>query len=324
MRCRHRASTFPAFFSPFFQDTVGEWRNGWFSACSPLSQRGVRGDFPGRGADVRNPPQPPFSKGGGKKGGVIMAMLCALLLTGPLHAEPDTLSRIRFEPRPGALVDADLVLRDRSGERLRLGDLLDGPPLILALVWYRCPNLCGLLLDALARDLAATGLTAGQDYRVVAVSIDPRETPEHARQKAALLGEQRSLAGWSFLTARDTVSRQLADTVGIGYVYDAASDQYGHPAAVSFISPAGRVSGYLSGVAFPAPELMDTIDTARGDGILDTARQFLMRCFRYDPVTGQYTLRIVWLLRAAGVLTLLGLGGGLTWLALRERREQAP
>jgi len=251
-------------------------------------------------------------------------LLLGLLMLAPLHAEPDTLSRIRFEPRPGALVDADLVLRDRSGERLRLGDLLDGPPLILALVWYRCPNLCGLLLDALARDLAATGLTAGEDYRVVAVSIDPRETPEHARDRAALLGEQWALDGWRLLTARDAVSRGLADTVGIGYVYDPGSDQYGHPAAVSFISPAGRVSGYLSGVAFPSPELTDAIDTARGDGLLDTARQFLMRCFRYDPVTGQYTLRIVWLLRVAGVLTLLGLGGSLLWLALRERREGTP
>jgi len=247
-------------------------------------------------------------------------LLLGLLLIVPCHAAPGTLERIRFEPRPGALLDADLALADRHGQRLRLGDLLDGPPLVLALVWYRCPNLCGLLLDALARDLAATGLAAGEDYRVVAVSVDPRETPADASAKAALLGEQWALEGWQLLTAREAVSRQLADSVGIGYVYDAESDQYGHPAAVTFVSPAGRVSGYLSGVAFPSPELGEAIATARGDGLLDTARQFLMRCFRYDPVTGQYTLRIVWLLRVAGVATLLGLGGGLLWLAFRDAR----
>ena len=55
--------------------------------------------------------------------------------------------------------------------------------MILALVYYRCPLLCNQVLNGLTRSLKPLSLDAGKDFDVVAVSINPEETPELARQE---------------------------------------------------------------------------------------------------------------------------------------------
>ena len=52
--------------------------------------------------------------------------------------------------------------------------------MILALVYYQCPSLCNMILNGVVRSVRSLQMTAGKEYDVVAVSFDPRETPEMA------------------------------------------------------------------------------------------------------------------------------------------------
>jgi hypothetical protein len=42
---------------------------------------------------------------------------------------------------------------------------------------YRCPNLCGIVLNSFVTSLKGLTYNAGDRYEVVVVSIDPRDTP---------------------------------------------------------------------------------------------------------------------------------------------------
>ena len=101
---------------------------------------------------------------------------------------------------PGA---PDLRFRDEEGREIRLGDYLGRRPVILALVYYRCPLLCNQVLNGLTRSLKAVSLDAGSDFDVVAVSINPEETPELARPEETAYLERYDRPGaergWHFL-----------------------------------------------------------------------------------------------------------------------------
>lgn len=119
---------------------------------------------------------------------------------------PKELTGIEIEERPGAKIPTDVRLRDGHGRDVRLADYFDGEhPVILALAYYECPMLCTLVLNGLLDGLKGTDLTAGKDFRVVVISIDPRDTPEMAQKKRDMYvtsyGRPVADRGWDFLVA---------------------------------------------------------------------------------------------------------------------------
>ena len=87
-----------------------------------------------------------------------LRFLLVLLLAAPqfaVAASPPDFSGLAYEQRPGNRLPLQAVLRDETGRSVRLTDLFGGKPLILALGYFHCPNLCGVvradLFDALAR-----------------------------------------------------------------------------------------------------------------------------------------------------------------------------
>jgi protein SCO1/2 len=102
--------------------------------------------------------------------GVLLAVAAPVTAAG---LQPGQFGALAFRQHPGAQVPLNTVLVDESGRRVRLGPLLNGKPAVLVLEYLRCPNLCGLVLSGLVRDLKAAGLRPGRDLQFVAVSIDP-------------------------------------------------------------------------------------------------------------------------------------------------------
>ena len=94
--------------------------------------------------------------------------------------------------------------------------------------------------------------TAGRDFQVVAISIDPRDGPAEARaaenQYAAELGTTAS--GWHFLTGSEELIRRVADAIGFPFRYDPAVDQYAHPAGVTIATAQGKISRYVLGLGY--------------------------------------------------------------------------
>ena len=116
---------------------------------------------------------------------------------------PEELEGVGITEKLGARIPRDLIFTDSTGEQVRLGELLDGrKPLLLTMNYSDCPMLCNLQLNALVEGLSDMQWTLGDEYRVVTVSLDPKEAVERAAAtKERYLnqyGEHAKKDGWKF------------------------------------------------------------------------------------------------------------------------------
>jgi protein SCO1/2 len=249
--------------------------------------------------------------------------LLALLLAHPVMAasDPSDALGIAYDQKPGALLPRELTLIDETGQPVRLGDLAQGKPTLVALVYFRCPNLCGVVLGDLLSGLQAAALSPANDYRLVAVSIDPGETPADAaaakRRHLDDFPTPDAAAGWHFLTGSAAALATLEQAVGYQARFDAPLKQYIHPAGIVVATPDGRVARYLLGVGYRPNDLKLSLLEARTGTIAAATREILLTCWHYDPATGRYSLAIVNLLRLGALLTVATVGGML-YLAFRQ------
>lgn len=239
-------------------------------------------------------------------------------------AAPDSVvNRVGFDQNLGVRLPLERRFRDDSGRELALGDILSGRPVLLAPVYYGCPLLCTQTLNALTRALKPLSLDAGKGFDVVALSIDPTETPElAAKKKASYLeryGRPGTEAGWHFLTGDEASIKAVTQAIGFRYTYNPQTKLYAHAAGVIVLTPDGRTSRYFFGIDFPPRELQSEIQQAQAGKIGSPLRQWLLLCYDYDAATGKYTLSILRLMRVLGVSTVLALGSFLFVMFRRER-----
>lgn len=241
---------------------------------------------------------------------------------------PKELTNIEIEEKPGAKLPVDVRLRDGQGRDVRLGDYFDGEhPVILALAYYECPMLCTLVLNGLLDGLKGTDLTAGKDYRVVVISIDPRDTPEMANKKrdtyVKAYGRPVADRGWDFTVADQADVKRVADTIGFRYRWDEPSKQFAHAAGIFVASPNGTLSRTLYGIAFPSKDVKLALLEATEGKIGSTLNRVLLFCFHYSVAENRYVLATRRLMKAGGVLTVIGLAALLASYWRSERRRQA-
>jgi protein SCO1/2 len=244
--------------------------------------------------------------------------LGALLASTPAPAqevrgpEVGLLRKVAFAQHLGAQLPLDTPLRDEQGRDVRFGDFFGKKPVIVLFVYFECPMLCTLELNGLVRNLKALTMSAGKEFDIVTVSIDPTETPALARAKKAgylkRYGRPGAELGWHFLTGTEPNIRRLADTVGFQYVYDPKSKQYAHPAGLVIATPSGRIARYIYGVDFPANNLRWSLIDASSGKVGTPVDRLLLMCFHYDPSTGRYNFAVMAAVRASGVATVLSLG----------------
>lgn len=239
---------------------------------------------------------------------------------------PTELEGVGVTEHLDAQVPLDLPLVDSSGRPVVLGEMFDGQhPVILTMNYSNCPMLCSLQLDGLFEGLKAMRWTIGQEFRMVTVSIDPKELPERAqltKQKyLKLYGRPGGESGWWFLTGKEEHIRRLADAVGFGYVYLPDQDQYAHAAVSIICTPSGRVARYLYGIQYDPQTLRLALVEASEGKVGSSADRFLLFCFHYDAEKGRYAPAAFRLMQIGAALTTVFLGGMLLVLWRRERRR---
>jgi protein SCO1 len=241
----------------------------------------------------------------------------------PASAQPEMLRGVGIDQKLDAQVPLDLVFRNEQGAEVTLGSLLRGKPVVLNLVYYECPMLCTLVLNGLLSSMKALPFTAGDEFDVITLSFDPRETPALAAQKKATYLEQyrRPAAehGWHFLTGDAASIEQLAAAVGFRYRYDPQRKEFAHAAGLTVLTPQGVVARYLFGVEFAPRDLKFALMEAAENRIGTPIDQLLLLCYHYDPSSGRYSTAVLTGLRAGAVLTVLALGGFIFWTVRRER-----
>lgn len=251
-------------------------------------------------------------------------------LPGPGEVAPNiNLSPVSYsvdvEEHLGNQLDGGVPFYDHTGKQVTLGEFFDGKrPVLLTLNYFRCPVMCNVQLNNLTETLRELEWTPGDEhFRIVTVSIDPREKPDLAAGKRAThlqaLGRGDAV-DWQFLTGDALSIRLLAAQLGIGYAYDPEQDQYAHPGVVAFISPTGKIARYVYGLSVEPQDLKFGLLEAAEGRVGSTLDRFILSCFHYDASLGRYGLFAFGLLRLAGAGTVLLLGTALLIYWRRERR----
>jgi len=233
---------------------------------------------------------------------------------------------ITIEQKLNEQVPLDLTFRDETGRTVQLKQYFGRKPVLLTLVYYECPSLCGLVLQGLLKSLRVLNYTPGEQFEIVTVSISPQETPELAAQKKLNFlkeyGRLDAARGWHFLTGEEEPIRRLADAVGFRYVYDPKTQQYAHAAGIMLLTPEGKVSRYFYGIEYSPRDLrMGIIDASQGK-VGSPVEKVILFCFQYDPTTGKYSLAIIRVVQLGGILTVFILGGYIALKLYQERRSR--
>lgn len=236
---------------------------------------------------------------------------------------PPALEGVDIAERLGEKVPLDATFTGPDGKPFRLDGLLGrGRPVVLSLIYYNCPMLCGLVQGGLSRAMRESGLTLGKDYDALTISFDPRETSalsaERQRGYLQAVGRPDGAASWPFLTGEEPEIRKVTDAVGFRYAYDEKTKQYAHAAAVFVLGSDGKVSRYLYGIEYPGRDLRLALVEA-GEGRVGTSLdRLLLTCYRYDAVSRRYEPYVVGFIRIAALAVF---GGLAVTLAVFWRRE---
>ncbi len=262
------------------------------------------------------------------------------------QAMPGPLKEVGFDQHLGETLPLDLRFVDERGREVTLGDYFGEKPVVLVFVYYDCPMLCPMVLNGVAKTLNVLQFRVGEEFDVVAVSIDPRETPEMAleskRATVKRYGHEETAPGWHFLLGSKESVERLTEVAGFRFAYVPEKDvtpeggkgdvapegrkgyQYAHASGMIVASPEGTLSQYFYGLDFAPKHVRLALVEASENRIGSVVDQILLYCFRYDPELGKYTAVITRILRLAGVVFLIALGIFFFVMWRRERLALHP
>ncbi len=258
---------------------------------------------------------------------LVLLLMAWSAASASAHELPaDKLRTVGFRQHIGDALPLDLALRDENDRPVALRDYFGTRPVVLTLNYFHCENLCSLELQGLVSGLNGVPFVLGDQYTLITVSFDARETPAQAQtaRSRALRGyiHPQAADGWHVLTTTDqSTIDALTQAVGFDYVYDPLEDDYAHPAGVVVLTPAGEISRYLYGLDFSATDLRLALVDAAAQRLGTLVDRALLVCYHYDAIAGRYTPLVLDLLKGAGAATLLVVGAGLAWMWRLERRR---
>ena len=237
---------------------------------------------------------------------------------------PKALNGVGIDQKLNEQLPFDLELKNENGEPVKLGDYFGKKPVMLSLVYYECPMLCNQVLNGMVTAFRVMSFSPGNEFDVVTVSFDPRETPALAAAKKKTYVEYlpqakraNAYAGWHFLTADEDAIRRITDAVGFRYHWDEATNQFAHASAVYVATPQGKLARYFYGIEYAPRDLRLGLIEAADNRIGSPMDQLLLYCYHYDPATGKYGAVVMRMMQIGGVLTLVAMVG--MFIVLRRR-----
>lgn len=241
------------------------------------------------------------------------------------YGRPPALRGVGVEQKLNYQVPLDLSFTDEAGKLVHLSDYFHGKPVVLSLVYYKCPMLCNLVMNGELRVFRQLPLTLGKDFEAVTVSFDPKEPPTLAAEKKASYVEKYNRPGaaeaWHFLTGSQEEIRALADSVGFRYAWDDQTNQWAHASVIVTLTPRGRVARYQYGIEYSNRDTELGLVAASHNKIGSLTDQILLFCYHYDPHSGKYTFAVMNALRVGGSAIVLAVGLFVFGNLRRDRRE---
>lgn len=240
---------------------------------------------------------------------------------------PKALNGVGIDQKLDQQLPLDLVFKNEQGQSVKLGDYFGKKPVVLSLVYYQCPMLCNQVLNGMVTAFKVMNFKAGDEFEVVTVSFDPRETAALATAKkntyVNYLPEAKRIkanAGWHFLTGDEASIKQITDAVGFRYHFDEATNQFAHASGIFVTTPEGKLARYFYGIEYAPRDLRLGLIEAADNKIGSPADQLLLYCFHYDPATGKYGAAVMKLMQVGGIVTVVAILG---MFYVMRRRNQA-
>jgi protein SCO1/2 len=249
---------------------------------------------------------------------VVMAFPLVLATGAQAALTRSELDGVFLAPPAGAAAPLALKFRDIDNKRVTLREAIGGRPSLLLFADYTCRTICGPALAIASGALAQTGLDPSK-FRLLVIGLDPKDSADDARRMARQIGDPAVENVTTLLRSDAGNVHQLTDALGYRYRYDAAADQFAHPAGALVMTSDGRVSRNLSSLALNPRDLRLALVEA-GAGRVGTFRDRLtLLCYGFDAAHGVYAPAIARMLKLFAALTIIGVLGSIAVLE-RHRR----
>ncbi len=240
-----------------------------------------------------------------------------------LYADDQPKKEIGFDEKLGEIIPLDLKFLDEHGQTVTLKQLFD-KPVLLCLVYYRCPGLCSPLLKGVADVVDHVDLEPGKDFRVVTISFDPKESYITASEKknnylASMKKRRLNDDAWRFMVGDSLSVAKITDAVGFRYLPQ--GNDYMHGAAVMTISPQGKIARYLYGTEFQPFDVKLALIEASEGRTGPTISKLMKLCYSYDPEGKTYVLNIT---RIAGGGVLFFIAVFFTVFVIKKKKNNPP
>lgn len=243
--------------------------------------------------------------------------------------------------RLGEIVDKDVLLTNSNGEPFVLKDIFNKKndiAWVVVFVYFRCPKLCGTVLDSLVEVLAELKTKrAGRDYRMLTVSIDPSDSYQDAKSykqrliegytnKYNLENRKRKFAinekDWIFAVgSKEQVAKFSKQEIGFPYFYNEKINEFEHPANFFILTSEGKISRYFYGIKFNSFDLNLSIAEAKLDKYRSTLDKIMLYCYRFDSSKeGGYVLQAFFIMKIFGLVTFILLLLFLGYLVLSRKK----
>ncbi len=234
------------------------------------------------------------------------------IMSPPPNVRPPGLKNVGIKQNLNQQVPDGLVFTDDLGRKVKLGDYFGKKPIILNLVYFTCPMLCGEELAGMESALRVLKFDVGKEFDVITISFDPKDTPEAAaKKKEQILRRYKrpgAEQGWHFLVGPQESIDAVTKAVGVQYEYDAKTEQFAHTTAIMVLTPEGKISQYYYGIEYPPNDLRLALVEASNNKIGNVVDELLLYCYHYDPEKGKYSATVMRILRLMGVATMLCIG----------------
>jgi len=253
-----------------------------------------------------------------------LAAATVLPVAAQQYGIPAVLKGVGIDQNLNAQLPLEAQFRDETGATVRLGNYFRGRPVILNLVYYKCPMLCNMILSGMVKTLRRVDLNPGTDFDLVTISFDPKETPQLAAAKRqsylAQYNRPAAAGAWHFLTGDDAQIHKVTDAVGFHYQWDERQHSWAHASAIFVATPDGKLSRYLYGIDYRDRDLRLSLVEASANKIGTLSDQVLLFCYCYNPTNGRYGLVITNVIRLLCTITFLALAAFVILSLRRERR----
>ena len=155
---------------------------------------------------------------------------------------PDEIKDVGIEEKTGEMIDLSLIVTNENGEKLPLSTYFKShKPVILSPVYFSCPGLCNFHLNGLVETLKSVDWSPSNQFEIIALSFDAKETSTSATAKKASYLKVYERAGtengWHFVTADEAVIKAITKSVGFKFKWNENLGEWAHASAAIVISP---------------------------------------------------------------------------------------